>query len=141
MIGSWISIRIRSGRCFAIAASASTPFSASVISQSVGASTSRMIWRLSGWSSTTRMRLLCRLHLLLDDDGEREGKSRALTRLRLDPDLAAVHLNDPLGNGQSQAGATFLLGDGIVGLLELLKQLGLVGCGDSRSGVADRHME
>ncbi len=32
MIGSWISIKIRSGRCFAIAASASSPFSASVIS-------------------------------------------------------------------------------------------------------------
>jgi hypothetical protein len=32
VIGSWISIRMRSGRCFAIAASASSPFSASVIS-------------------------------------------------------------------------------------------------------------
>jgi tetratricopeptide (TPR) repeat protein len=31
MIGSWMSIRMRSGRCFAIDASASSPFSASVI--------------------------------------------------------------------------------------------------------------
>src|SRR6516162_6532635 len=97
-----------------------------------------MIWRLSGWSSTTKMRLLmpfppaarlrlhsreradenafetppvpvsampllhtlrvqrraaqelfstCRLHLSLDNDREPEGKSRALARLRLDPDL------------------------------------------------------
>ena len=29
----------------------------------------------------------------------------------------------------------------IVGLLELLKQLGLIDCGDARSGVTDRHME
>ena len=36
-----------------------------------------------------------------------------MARLRLDPDLAAVHLNDPLGNGQSQAGAALLAGDGV----------------------------
>ena len=80
-------------------------------------------------------------HLPLNDDREREGKSRALARLRLDPDLAAVHLNDPLGDGQPQAGATFLLGDGIVGLLELLKQPRLTGSGDAGSRVTDRDME
>ena len=130
-----------------------------------------MIWRLSGWSSTTKMRLLmpfpsvarlrlthpnvqmktrlkglgsdisnatmhtlrlrrgvaqellstCRLHLPLDNDGEPEGKCRALARLRLDPNPPAMHLNDPLGDGQSQAGATLLASDGIVGLLELLE--------------------
>jgi hypothetical protein len=32
--------------------------------------------------------------LLLDDDREREGKCRALAGLRLDPDFAAMHLND-----------------------------------------------
>ena len=34
---------------------------------------------------------------------------------------------DALRDGQSQAGATFLLGDRIVSLLELLEQLGLIG--------------
>ena len=64
-----------------------------------------------------------------------------MTRLRLDPDLAAVHLNDAFRYGESQAGATFLLGDGIVGLLELLKQLGLVGSGNAGAGVTNRDME
>ena len=42
---------------------------------------------------------------------------------------------------QSQAGATLLAGDGIVGLLKLLEQLGLIGGRDARSGVTDRDIE
>ena len=38
MIGSWISIRMRSGRCFATAASACSPFSASVTSRIIARS-------------------------------------------------------------------------------------------------------
>src|SRR6516162_7605068 len=83
----------------------------------------------------------CRFHLSLDNDRKLEGKCRALARLRLDPDFAAVHLNDPLGNGQSQAGAAFLAGDGVVGLLKLLKQVGLIGGGDAGSGVTDGYTE
>src|SRR5215469_17184733 len=83
----------------------------------------------------------CGLHLPLNDDREREGKSRASARSRLDPDLAAVHLNDPLGDGQPQAGAALLLGDGIVGLLEFLKQPRLIGSGDPGSGVANGYMK
>jgi len=64
-----------------------------------------------------------------------------LARLRLDPNPAAVHLDDALRYGKSQSSAAFLAGDGIVGLLELLKQLGLIGCGDARASIADRHME
>jgi hypothetical protein len=45
-----------------------------------------------------------------------------VARLRLNPDFAAVHLDDALRYGEPQAGATFLLGDGIIGLLKLLKQ-------------------
>src|SRR6516164_9163062 len=122
MIGNWMSIRMRSGRCFAIAVSAC----------SVGASISRMIWRLSGWSSTTRMRSVM---LPLNNHRKRERKRRALPRLRLDPNPSAVHLNDALGDGQSQARATLLAGDRIVGLLELLKQLGLICSGAARAGV------
>src|SRR6516165_11372664 len=52
-----------------------------------------------------------------------------------------MHLNDPFGDGQSQAGSTLLARDRIVGLLKLLKQLGLIGSGDAGSGVTDRDME
>ena len=83
----------------------------------------------------------CRLHLSLDNDREPEGKSRALARLRLDPDFAPVHLNNAFRYGKPQAGAALLSGDGVVGLLKLLKQVGLIGSGDAGSGVADRYME
>jgi hypothetical protein len=64
-----------------------------------------------------------------------------MSQLRLDPDLTAVHLDNALGDGQSQAGAALLARDRIIGLLELLKQLGLIGCGDARTSIADRHTE
>src|SRR6516164_478395 len=79
--------------------------------------------------------------LLLNNNRKGERKCGALARLRLDPNPSAVHLNDPLGDGQSQAGAALLARDRIVGLLELMKQLGLVRSGDARAGVADRDME
>ena len=44
-----------------------------------------------------------------------------------------MHLNDALGDGKPQAGPALLAGDGVVRLLELLKQLGLIGSGDTRS--------
>ena len=83
----------------------------------------------------------CRFHLSLDNDREPEGKCRALARLRLDPDFAAVHLDDAFRYGKPQAGAALLAGNGVVGLLKLLKQVGLIGSGDAGSGVADRYME
>src|SRR6516165_4893647 len=83
----------------------------------------------------------CRFYLSLDNDRELEGKCRALARLQLDPDFAAVHLNDALRYSEPQAGATFFAGDRVVGLLKLLKQHRLIVSGDSRSGVADRDME
>ena len=52
-----------------------------------------------------------------------------------------MHLNDPLRDGQSQAGTALLAGDGIIGLLELLKQLGLIGSGDARASIANRYIE
>jgi hypothetical protein len=52
-----------------------------------------------------------------------------------------VHLDDALRYGEPQASAALLAGDGIVGLLELLKQLGLVGCGNARAGITDRYIE
>ena len=63
-------------------------------------------------------RASCGVHLPLNDHWEREGKRRALARLRLDPNPSAVHFDDPLRYCESQAGAALLAGDGIVGLLK-----------------------
>jgi len=38
-----------------------------------------------------------------------------------------MHLDDAFGYGEPQAGTTLLARDRIVGLLELLKKLGLIG--------------
>jgi hypothetical protein len=64
-----------------------------------------------------------------------------LPGLRLDPDFAAVHLNDALRYGEAQAGAALLARDRIVGLLEFLKQFGLIGGGNTGAGVPDRYLE
>src|SRR6516225_3689781 len=52
-----------------------------------------------------------------------------------------MHLDDALRYGQPQASAALLLGDGIVGLLELLEQLSLIGSGDAGAGITDRYIE
>ena len=43
-----------------------------------------------------------------------------------EPDLAAVHLYDALRDREAEAGATLLLSDGVVSLLELFEQLLLI---------------
>src|SRR5262249_32969312 len=80
---------------------------------------------------------ICRFHLSLDNDREPEGKCRALARLRLDPDLAPVHLDDAFRYGKPQAGAALLASDGIVALLKLPKQVGLIGSGDAGACVSN----
>src|SRR5262249_7106064 len=57
------------------------------------------------------------------------------------PNPAPVHLNDALRYGETQAGTALLAGNGIVGLLKLLKQLGLISTRNAGAGVADRYME
>ena len=52
-----------------------------------------------------------------------------------------MHLDDALGDRESQPGAALLARDRIVGLLELLEQLGLIGGGDAGAGIADRQIE
>ena len=59
----------------------------------------------------------------------------------LDPELAAVHLDDAPRDRQAEAGAALLLGGGIVGLLELLEDLALVGRGDAGAVVLHRDRE
>src|SRR5512138_657274 len=38
-------------------------------------------------------------------DGQRDDHGRAAAELAFDVDLAAVHLHDPIGNGEAEAGA------------------------------------
>src|SRR5262249_43988748 len=47
----------------------------------------------------------CGLNLPLNDDRQRECKSRALAGLGIDPNPGAVHFNDALRYGETQAGA------------------------------------
>jgi hypothetical protein len=56
---------------------------------------------------------------------------------RIDPNVSAMHLDDALGDRQPQTRSALFAGDRIVGLLELLKQFGLIGSGNARAGVAD----
>jgi len=52
-----------------------------------------------------------------------------------------VHLNDALRYGETQTSPALLPRDCVVGLLELLKQLGLYTSGVSGAGVPNLHME
>jgi hypothetical protein len=83
----------------------------------------------------------CVLGLSFDANRQRERKCRTLTHLRVDPDFAAVHFDDALRYGQSQTGAALLAGDGVVGLLELLEKLGLIGGRNARFSVTDGQVE
>jgi hypothetical protein len=68
----------------------------------------------------------------------------ALTNANVEPwaGFDSTQIRPPwLGYGQSQAGAALLARDRIVGLLELLTQLGLIDSGDAGSRVTHRYME
>jgi hypothetical protein len=52
-----------------------------------------------------------------------------------------VHFNDAFRYGKPQACTALLARNRIIGLLELLKQLGLVGGGNAGAGVTDRDVE
>jgi hypothetical protein len=52
-----------------------------------------------------------------------------------------VHLDDPLGDRQTETRSTLLARGRAVGLLELLENLGLIGRGNAGSSVAYRNRE
>src|SRR5258707_373062 len=61
------------------------------------------------------------LGLRFDLHRQREGKHRTFADLRLDPEPAAVQLDDAPRDRKAKASAALLLGGGIVGLLEFLE--------------------
>src|SRR5690606_1668431 len=67
-----------------------------------------------------------------------EVKARADPRLTLDPDHAAVGVDDRLGDRQPEPAAAGRAGVGLLELRELAKQLGQLILGDARALVADR---
>ena len=70
-------------------------------------------------------------------DGQREGKSAAVAGFAFHPDASAVIFDNLLANGQAQAGAFRLVGQRIAHLLELLKDLRLIGGSNADAGVSD----
>src|SRR6266498_2559905 len=79
--------------------------------------------------------------LRFDPHRQREIERRALARLGFHPDPPAVHLDNLLGDRQAEAGSALLARDRAVGLLELLKNLGLIGYGNTGTRVAYRNRE
>src|SRR5262249_2025844 len=78
-----------------------------------------------------------RPHLRFDPHRNCKIERRSLAQLALDPDAAAVHPDNALGNGQAETGAALLACDRAVGLLKLLEDLRLIDDSDPRSRIAD----
>ena len=69
--------------------------------------------------------------------GQPDRKNGALANLALHPDVPLHHLNEAVSNGESQAGAAILAGNGGIRLGKLLKQVLLLPGRDANPVVAD----
>ena len=65
-------------------------------------------------------------------------KSRALADFAVDPDAAAVDLNEMLGDGETKAGAAGFARARGIDAIEALENPRLVGLGNADTGVGDR---
>lgn len=75
----------------------------------------------------------------LEADGKPE--SGALTGLGLEADVAAHEFGELFGDGEAEAGAAELSGSGIVGLSEVIEEIGLVLFRDAHPGIANGEAE
>src|SRR6266487_2810453 len=91
---------------------------------------------MAGPWSTTRLRR--RGHR---PDGYRERERRALADRALDPDPPAVELDEPLRQGEPEAGPLARAFAGSSNLLKLLEDLSEILWGDADAAVADRHLD
>src|SRR5712691_1687414 len=71
------------------------------------------------------------------EDGDGEMELGAAADFAFDPDAAAVHFDDVLGDGEAQAGAAELAGARSVDAIEALEDARLVGGGDADAGIGD----
>src|SRR5260370_36281916 len=71
------------------------------------------------------------------EDGDGEVELRAAADFAFDPDAAAMHFDDVLGDGEAQAGAAELAGARGVDAIEALEDARLVGGGDANAGIGD----
>src|SRR5207237_8169821 len=69
----------------------------------------------------------CFPRLMIDAQWNGEEKCRAAAQIRLDPQPSAMHFDDPLRHSKATPGAAFGFGMRTLGLLEFLKNLGLIG--------------
>src|SRR5215510_12169746 len=126
-----MSIRIRAGWRSWARRTPSSPVSASMVWYPLTCNVSRTSFKFLGLSSTMRISSFAMSHR----DREREG--RALPQLALDPDLAAVQLDELPTQGQSQPSALYLLVR-CPDLAELLEHRLLILWCDADPRVADR---
>src|SRR6266849_5715374 len=71
------------------------------------------------------------------EDGDGEVELRAAADFAFDPDAAAMHFDDVLGDGEAEAGAAELAGARGVDAIEALEDARLVGGGDADAGIGD----
>src|SRR6266571_1782055 len=66
-------------------------------------------------------------------------KSGSALMRRVASQPSAMHFDDPLRNSKAKPGAAFGFGMRALGLLEFLKNLGLIGLGNARPGIGHRN--
>src|SRR6266849_5409492 len=71
------------------------------------------------------------------EDGDGEMELGAAADFAFDPDAAAVHFDDVLGDGEAEAGAAEFAGARGVDAVEALEDARLVGGGDADAGIGD----
>src|SRR5262245_27433248 len=83
------------------------------------------------WGSLSELGARGKLHL--------EG--RALAQRRLHPDATTMHLDNLLGDGKPETGATLRLGQGAVDLMELLEDARPLVLGNAGPRIGDADVE
>src|SRR6266446_7145662 len=64
-------------------------------------------------------------------------ESRAVAYLTFDPDAAAMHFDDVLGNGETETSAAQFAGAGGVDSIEALEDARLIGGGNADAGIGN----
>src|SRR6516165_6857519 len=134
-----MSMSTRSGRPASALATPSTPLTASMTSKPAPASVKRAMSLKSSSSSTTRTRLLMGTSRLGHLHGKLQMKNCTLAQGRLDPDAAAVHLDNLLGDGQAKPSATLCPSARTIHLVEFLEDALLLLEWNARPRVAHRN--